>query len=57
MKFVVKRDKRREYRWRLLARNGRIIAVSGEGYKRRCDAVKGIHRVRESCNTPILIVR
>lgn len=53
MKFVVRRDRKREYRWRLMARNGRIIAVSGEGYKRRADVVKAIYRVRETVMTPI----
>jgi uncharacterized protein YegP (UPF0339 family) len=28
------RDRRGEIRWRLVARNGRIVADSGEGYKR-----------------------
>ena len=29
------KDAINEYRWRLLARNGKIIAESGESYKRR----------------------
>lgn len=35
MKFHIYRDENKEYRWRLKANNGRIIANSGEGYKRR----------------------
>lgn len=34
MRLHYYRDKKREWRWKLVARNGRIIAVSGEGYKR-----------------------
>lgn len=34
-----------EYRWRLIANNGRIVATSGEGYKRRVDCVSGLRLV------------
>lgn len=34
-----------EWRWRLLARNGRIIATSGEGYERLGGAKKGAQAV------------
>jgi uncharacterized protein len=33
------RDSRREWRWRLKASNGRIVADSGEGYRRKASAV------------------
>ncbi len=32
-RFVIYRDRKREYRWRLVAKNGKIIADSAEGYK------------------------
>jgi hypothetical protein len=32
-KLIIYRDKKREYRWRM-TRKGRIVAESGEGYKR-----------------------
>lgn len=35
MKFEIYKDRKKEWRWRLKARNGKIIAVSGEGYKRK----------------------
>lgn len=40
MKFVQYKDARGEYRWRLVAANGRTIADSGEGYinSKDCDA-------------------
>jgi uncharacterized protein len=46
MKFILFRDKSREWRWRLKARNGRNIAVSGEGYKRRSGALAAIELIR-----------
>lgn len=33
------RDRRREWRWTLYAPNGRKVACSGEGYRRRGDCV------------------
>jgi uncharacterized protein YegP (UPF0339 family) len=39
------RDVRREYRWRLRSRNGRIVADSGEGYKTARGARKGFAAV------------
>ena len=41
----VYRDERREWRWRLLATNNRIIADSGEGYKTATGAWKAARRV------------
>lgn len=46
MKFVLYRDKQREFRWRLVARNGRVMADSGEGYKTRRGRNKAIHAIR-----------
>lgn len=46
MKFHLYRDKKREWRWRLKASNGRVIAESGEGYKRKAGALAGIELVR-----------
>lgn len=34
-------DKEGLYRWRARARNGKIIADSGQGYKRKRDAIAG----------------
>jgi uncharacterized protein YegP (UPF0339 family) len=46
-KLEIYRDARREWRWRLKASNGRILADSGEGYRRKSSAVQGARRVRE----------
>jgi uncharacterized protein YegP (UPF0339 family) len=40
--FQVYRDRKGEYRWRLLARNGRIVADSGEGYETKRGVVRAI---------------
>jgi uncharacterized protein YegP (UPF0339 family) len=45
-KIEVYRDGRREWRWRLRASNGRILADSGEGYRRRRSVREAVHRVR-----------
>lgn len=42
MKFVLYEDKRHEWRWRLVAANGRIIADSAEGYTRKEDAHRAL---------------
>ena len=34
-----------EYRWRMVAGNGRIVADSGEGYKAKANARKGLNAV------------
>lgn len=41
MKLQYYQDRKKEWRWRLEARNGRIVADCGEGYKRRIDCMRG----------------
>lgn len=53
MKFHVYRDNLNQYRWRLKAINGRIIADSGEGYHNRADCLAGIDLVKKSGMVPI----
>jgi len=45
MKVEIYRDARDEWRWRLRHRNGRILADSGEGYKRRSACVRAWSRI------------
>ncbi len=45
MKVHVFQDKAGEWRWNVRAANGRIIADSGEGYKRRHAAEKAVWRL------------
>lgn len=44
--FVVYIDTAGEFRWYLLAENGRKIADSGEGYRVRQDCEEAIHIVK-----------
>ena len=47
MTFKVYLDAARQYRWRLKAANGRIVADSGEGYNSRSSAHQAAERVRD----------
>ena len=46
MKFELYRDRKKLWRWRLRARNGKVIADSAESYKRVSDCLRGINMVR-----------
>ncbi len=45
MQFEIYSDVAGEYRWRLKADNGEIIADSAEGYNRRGHAVKMVAKI------------
>lgn len=47
------KDNRGEWRWSYEAVNGKTIAVSSEGYKRRADCEHGIAIVKASTNSPV----
>lgn len=52
------RDTRGEWRWRLQAANGRIIADSGEGYRDRRGVMRAIEALRRAaawavCREPV----
>jgi uncharacterized protein YegP (UPF0339 family) len=52
--FQVFRDSRGDYRWRLVAGNGRIIADSGEGYASRFNVKRSISTfVDDVTGTPL----
>lgn len=46
MKFEMYKDAAGEWRWRLIADNGKTIASSGEGYKNRGDCAGIIGKIR-----------
>jgi uncharacterized protein len=48
------KDDTGEHRWRLVARNGRILA-SGEGYKRPGGAEKAARTIRDAMATATII--
>ena len=45
--FEVYKDKEGEFRWRLKAANGQIIATGGQGYKAKADCEHGIDLIKE----------
>lgn len=45
--FEVYRDRADEWRWRLVAPNGNIIADSGEGYQSKQGVRRGIESVKK----------
>ena len=45
-----------EWRWRLRASNGRIMADSGEGYRRRTSVRKAVDRVRSILTGDVPVV-
>ena len=54
-KFEVYRDKAGEYRFRLKARNGEIIAV-GEGYKSKAGCMNGIDSIKRNAPDAAVVV-
>ncbi|WP_458190980.1 HVO_2922 family protein [Haladaptatus sp. NG-WS-4] len=46
--FEVYRDNADEWRWRLVASNGNIIADCGEGYKSKQGVRRGIESVKKA---------
>ena len=52
MKFEVYKDKSGEWRWRLKATNGQIVATSGEGYVNKSGCESGIVLVKDASNAP-----
>jgi len=55
-KFEVYKDKAGEYRFRLKASNGKIIAVS-EGYKAKKSCMNGIQSVKKNVLKPKIVER
>jgi uncharacterized protein YegP (UPF0339 family) len=43
------------WRWRLFARNGRVIADSGEAYKRKAAAIKGCEAIQDIHGSAIFV--
>ena len=51
LSFETYQDQRQEYRWRLKAANGQIIATSGQGYKDKRDSRNAIDRIKRDAAT------
>lgn len=52
-KFEIYADKAGEYRFRLKAKNGQIIAT-GEGYKAKDGCKNGIESIRENADSEVV---
>ena len=50
-KFEVYEDRRGEYRWRLKARNGEILAVAEEGFASKDSCLRNIETVRKAATS------
>ena len=53
MVFYIYLDVNRQWRWRLSAANGRIIANAGEGYYNQQDCLSAISLVKQTANVPV----
>ena len=54
-KFEVYKDAKGEFRWRLVASNGQMIATGGEGYTEKASAKAGIESVRKNAPTAEIV--
>lgn len=54
--FELYEDNAGEWRWRLVAANGNIIADSGEGYSTKQGAQRGIESVKKSAPAADVVV-
>lgn len=46
LKFEVYKDEAQDFRWRLKAGNGEVLAGPGQGYKAKADCQKGVERLK-----------
>lgn len=45
MKFVIYKDAKGDWRWRIKSSNGRIVGDSSEGYKNKQDAIDMMKKI------------
>lgn len=58
-RFVVYKDKKGQWRWRLVAANGRVLA-QGEGHSRKTSALRSVEAVKKaifSMETPRISIK
>lgn len=53
-KWELYTDKGGEYRFRLKAGNGEVIALSSEGYSTKASALNGIESIRKNASSDIV---
>lgn len=49
-KFEVYKDSRGEYRWRLKASNGQVVATGGEGFSSKAAAMNSIESIKQTAH-------
>ena len=57
MTYELYTDRAGKFRWRLIADNGRILAVSSESYIRKIDCRKCLELTKCSMNVPVKVLR
>lgn len=55
-KFELYTDKAGEYRFRLKAGNGEVIALASEGYSSKAAALNGIDSIRRNADSEVVEV-
>lgn len=55
-KWELYQDKSGEYRFRLKAGNGEVIALSSEGYSSKSSALNGIDSIRRNADAEVVEV-
>jgi len=53
MSYVVYKDAKGQWRWRLVATNNRVMADSAEGYYNKVDCLTAIQLVKQSSAAPV----
>jgi uncharacterized protein YegP (UPF0339 family) len=54
-KFELYIDTKKEFRWKLLSKNGESVAIGGEGYSTKRSAMNAIKKLREWAITDEII--
>lgn len=52
--FEIYTDKKGEFRWRLLSKNGESVATGGEGYSTKRSALNAVKKLREWAATDVV---
>ncbi len=52
LKFEIYKGKKEDFRWRLKAANGAVLATGGQGYRAKADAKNGIASVQKAAASP-----
>ena len=54
MKFIIYKDRKKEFRWKLVARNGKKIATCGEGFTRKLACQRSIVRLCDAAMAEVI---